>query len=146
MRQPLEGAWNLPDALRRIVRRVPLNRIVIDDRPQHDRIVGIQPERDLFLSRHPGDRCRGDEVEEAVELAALGLEGPVIDVAVADVEIEQLIERLSTRSVGERLLGRRNGRKQRKERKGNEHGPYRTQSRPLFADYTRWARKRARAV
>src|SRR5204862_2963766 len=142
--QPLEGAWNLADALRRIVRRVPLNRVVIDDRPQHDRVVGVQPKGDLLFTRHLADRGRGDEGQESVELAALRLEGAVVDVAVADIEIEQLVEGFPARGVGERLLARRKDRKARREgrkegkereaRTGNEHRSYRTQRQPLFAD------------
>ena len=61
MREPVERAGNLTDAFRRILRRSPLNRIVIDDRPQHDRVVGVQPEGQLRVARllshrRPGQR------------------------------------------------------------------------------------------
>ena len=51
----LERAGNLPDAVWRVARRGALNRIVIDDRLQHQRVVGVQPERDLLVPRQPGD-------------------------------------------------------------------------------------------
>src|SRR5471030_2209953 len=93
VRQPLVRAGNLAEALRRVVARTALKRIVIGDGPQHKSVVGVQPERDLFVARQAVDRHGGELRHVPVEFGALRLDGAVVDVAVADVEIEELVER-----------------------------------------------------
>src|SRR6185295_2855133 len=46
MLKPLERAWNLADALFRIVGGAPGYRIVIDDGLQHQGVIGVEPEGD----------------------------------------------------------------------------------------------------
>src|SRR5439155_10802394 len=43
VREALERAWNLPNALRRVLRRPLGNRIMVDHGLQDDRVVGIEP-------------------------------------------------------------------------------------------------------
>ena len=65
---------------------------MIDDRLQHDRVVGVQPERELLFARQLVDAA-SPAADEAVEPPAIALQRAVVDVTVADVEIEQLVER-----------------------------------------------------
>src|SRR6185436_19624847 len=139
VRQPLERAGNLPDALRRIGARPSGNRIVIDDGFQHEGVVRVEPERDLLLARHLVDRSRALLGDEAVELAPFGFEGAIVRIPVPDVEIEQLIEGLLARAVGQRFLcGRRHDRQGGQQSGGKQH--------THVFDYNRWLRNRARAA
>src|SRR6185503_1121111 len=110
------------------------------DRAKHERVVGIQPERDLLLARPLVDDRRAELVHVAVELGSIALERAVIDVPAANVEVEDLVERLPPRCVGGRFLGVRCRDQQRR----GDHD--RKTQRPHTADYTRWERKRASAA
>ena len=94
--QPLEGPRNLANAAHRICRGPAADRIVVDHRAQHDRVVRVDPERAL-LSGRPLRLRHGcwpiERRQEAVQPATLDLERVVVDEAVADVEVEELIER-----------------------------------------------------
>ena len=70
---------------------------MIDDRPQHERVVGVQPERELLVARRLVDVGGRERRDVAVELRAVGLERAVVDEAVADVQVEDLIEGLPDR-------------------------------------------------
>ena len=92
MREPIERAGNLTDAFRRILRRSPLNRIVIDDRPQHDRVVGVQPECQLRLARLLSHRRPGQRSDVRVEARAVAFERAIVDFPVTDVGVEDEID------------------------------------------------------
>ena len=84
----LERTRNLPDAAAPDNPATVPDRIAVDDRLQHDRVVGVQPERHLFVTR------RGRDVRAASELtnsssARDRLERPVIHEAVANVQVER---------------------------------------------------------
>ena len=74
-------------------------------------------------------RLQGDE---AVELAPFGFEGAIVDVPVPDVEIEQLIEGLAARAVGQRFLC---GRRRRRARAASRAAAI---SDTHVFDYNRW--------
>ena len=93
MGQAFESSGNLPDAVLGIVRRATLNRVAIDDGPQHEGVVGIQPERQLSIARQPGDIRGAQLADVSVEFRPVAPECPVVDEAVAHVKVEQLIER-----------------------------------------------------
>ena len=97
MRQPLERTWNLADAVRRVLRRSLGYRVVIDDRLQDDRVVSVQPERELLVARCRLDRHAGQRPDVGVEFRALELERSIIDEAIANVRVENFIVRLSRR-------------------------------------------------
>ena len=92
MRVALERARNLPDAARRVSLRSLGYWIVIDDRFQHDRVVGVEPERDLILTRTPGSVGAGNRGDVPVEAGAIASERPVIHEPVAHVQVERLVE------------------------------------------------------
>src|SRR5262245_56806266 len=92
MGEPVERAGNLTDAFRRILRRPALNRIVIDDRPQHDRVVGVQPEGQLRVARLLSDRGPGQRGDECVEARPVAFERAVVDLPVTDVGVEDEID------------------------------------------------------
>ena len=58
MRQPLESAGGLADAALRVIGRAARRRVVVDDGPQDERVVGVQPERDLLVARRACRRRR----------------------------------------------------------------------------------------
>ena len=60
MLNPLEGAGNLPDAAVRVFLRLSRDRIVIDHRLQHERVVGIEPEGETLFARRRIDRGLGE--------------------------------------------------------------------------------------
>src|SRR6185503_6540930 len=107
VRQPLEGAGNLADALGRIVGRPACDRIVIDHRLEDERVVSVEPERELFVARQLVNGDAGLIGDEAVEPGPFGLQRAVVHVPIPDVEIEQLIERLAAGIVRERVLAAR---------------------------------------
>ena len=111
---------------------------------QHERVVGVQPERDLLVARQLVHRGGRQLVDVAVELRALRLERAVVDIAVADVEIEQLIEGLRPARFAGFL----------RDRRGDDEAGDRRTSHHLHAyagfafhdsiirDYTRWLEER----
>src|SRR4051812_39890229 len=86
-RGPIEGAGDLFDGA--------LQRIVVDHRLQHERVVGVHPER-FLLPWRPSLVGRGGHVERgdvAIETAALRFQRSVVDEAVTHVDVEDLVER-----------------------------------------------------
>src|SRR6266851_4839641 len=88
-------------APRRLVERTrnlldgALKWIVVDDGLEHECVVGIHPERHLLPFRPPLiDRRRYVERRDvAIEPAARAFEGAVVDETVADVDVQNLVER-----------------------------------------------------
>ena len=109
VRRPFERAGNLPDAVRRILLCRSTNRIVIDDRLQHERVVRVQPER-LLLIAAPlriarRDRRRVQRRDVAAQPRAIALQRPVVNQPITHVQIEQRIERHVKRfEVGRRCV------------------------------------------
>ena len=96
VRQPLERARNLPDALvADSSADASRNRVVVDDRSQHQRVVRVQPEGDLVVLRQLVSGSGGQEIDVTVELRAIRLQGAVVNLAVADVEVENRDRRSS---------------------------------------------------
>jgi len=92
-RQSLEGAGRLADALGRVFGRAARRGIAVDDGAQHQRVVGIQPEGDLLVFRPRVDVGRLELPDVVVEPAPLGFERAVVDESIADVRIENQVER-----------------------------------------------------
>ena len=61
MRGALERAGNLPDAVRRVVVAALRDGVVVDDGPQDDRVVRVQPERHLLVARQRADGTAASE-------------------------------------------------------------------------------------
>jgi hypothetical protein len=124
----VEHAGNLADAVGRVRGRASADRVAVDDGLQHEAVVGVQPERDLPLARpRVGALHAGERRQVAIEFRAIAPERPVVDVPVADVEVEQLIE-----GVMKGVLGRENrDQRHRGERNGPAHVSLRNVSREI---------------
>jgi hypothetical protein len=109
VRQPFERARNLPDALVGVLGGALRNRVMVDDRPQHQRVIRVQPERDLVVLRQLVSGSGGQEIDVTVELRTIRLQGAVVDPAVADVEVENRVVGLPAGRIGRRVLGVRRG-------------------------------------
>src|SRR5262249_26463275 len=98
MRQLLERSGYLPDASSRVLLRTLPDRVRIDDSPQDQGIVGIEPERLAFLGRQGVDRrggqC-GQPFDIAIESGAIALKRAVVDKPVSDVQIQRVVEQLA---------------------------------------------------
>ncbi len=95
VRQSFERAGNLADAVDGNSAARAADRIAVDDRLQHERVVGVDPVGDLLLAR-PRIVGRGRDVERrdiAIEPRPIALQRAIVDEPVAHVEIEQPIER-----------------------------------------------------
>ena len=93
MRELLEGAGNLADAALGVLVRPAWCGIVVDDRAQDERVVRIQPERDLFVPRQLVHFAVCQLSDVGIEPAAVALERAVVDLAAADVGVENEVER-----------------------------------------------------
>ena len=93
MRELFECARGLADGALQGIGRTARSRIMIDDRAQDERVIGVQPERDLFVPRQlvGVDVC--ELVDVPVQPPAVALERAVIDVSAADVGVENEVER-----------------------------------------------------
>ena len=141
MRQAFEGARDLPQALCWIRRRLSVDRIVVDNRLQDERVVGIQPERDLIVSGQLVRDCAVELGNVPIELAAINLQRMVVDEPVTDVGIENLIENHPPGGIRRNVLRTRSSDQQ----ESTQAGGYRTEPAAHASDYTRCVRKRARA-
>src|SRR5688572_1691537 len=96
MRPPLERAWDLADAVGRILLRLAANRIMINHGPKNKGVISVDPESEL-ASRLPGPDGVGTGVGQrlhvTIEAPALTLQRAVINEAVAHVDVENLVER-----------------------------------------------------
>ena len=103
MREPLEGPGDLPDAAGWILRETAVYRIVIDDGAQDEGVVGVQPERQLLVLRQlVHSDCR-QSIHESFQPPAFRFQRAVVDESVANVQVEDGVERLSPRRI-HRLL------------------------------------------
>src|SRR3982750_868291 len=106
-----------------------LQRIVVDHRLQHERVVGVHPEGDLLPVRPPlvSRRRHVERRDVAIETAALAFERAIVDEAVTHVDIEDLVERpvqqFRARRWGELLSGdRRTSQQEGKREHDAAHG------------------------
>src|SRR4051812_7924569 len=105
MCQTLERSRYLPDAAGWIFRRPPRHRIMVNHRPQDERVVGIQPERNLLAVRALVDVSGRERVDVLVQTPSIALERAIVDVAVANIRIEHVIKRSEGGRLGHRQSG-----------------------------------------
>ncbi len=103
----VERALDLADAVGRVVLRAAANWIAVDDGLQHERVVRVQPEREALVARPAveGGLRHVQRRDIPIERGARLLQGVVVDEPVANVQLEDLIERAVQRAGG-RLTGR----------------------------------------